>query len=139
MPTHEVHLNWISGVAYEVHQNDRTMTIDGTSDIGGQELGMRPKALMLSAIAGCTGIDVAMILHKKRVTYQSLSIAVTGTLTDTEPSVYTHVHIIYSIQLNSEDDRDKMERAVMLSQDKYCGVSAMFRAFATLSHEVVFL
>jgi putative redox protein len=139
MATHTVQLNWLSGVAFEAHQDGKTLVIDGSADIGGQDLGLRPKALMLTSLAGCTGIDVAMILEKKRVSFSMLSIAVRATINEGEPSTYQTAVIQYSIKLALDSDRDKMEKAVALSQEKYCGVAAMFRTFAELSYEIVYL
>lgn len=99
------------------------------------KLGTRPKALMLASLAGCTGIDIVDILEKMRVDFSEFSIKVTGNLTDSTPSVYDKVTILYTIKVKEEDEV-KVEKAVKLSQDKYCGVSKMFESFADLSFEI---
>ncbi|MCX6323773.1 MAG: OsmC family protein [Sphingobacteriales bacterium] len=103
-----------------------------------EQSGPGPKQLMLGALAGCTGIDVVSILNKMKVPFSNLSIEVTAFQTDEHPKIYKEVMVKYHIQL-SENDRPKMEKAVLLSQDKYCGVSAMFRAFSAVGHEIIFL
>jgi putative redox protein len=100
--------------------------------------GPRPKALMLVALTGCTGIDVVSILQKMRVSFSNLRIDVEAALTEGDAAVYHTVKLLYYINVAPED-RPKVEKAVALSMDKYCGVSAMFRQFATLEREIVFL
>jgi putative redox protein len=112
--------------------------IDLDKDHGGNNLGTSPKILMLVSLAGCTGLDVVGILNKMKVNFSDLSINVHANLTETEPKIYDKVAITYTIRVK-EKDRSKVERAVTLSQDKYCGVSEMFRAFSNLSHKIEFL
>jgi len=139
MVQQEIELNWKSGVAFEAHQNGKSFMIDGSPDIGGQDLGVRPKALMLSALAGCTGIDVVMILNKMRVGFSHFDIKVKGQLTEKEPTYYDKVVITYEIKLHIIEEKKKVKKAVELSQEKYCGVSEMVRKFAELSYEIVYL
>lgn len=105
---------------------------------GGTNLGPRPKALMLVSLAGCTGFDVVLILNKMRVQFSDLKIEVEGQLTETDPKTYHTVSINYLIKVD-EKDQPNVLKAVNLSQDKYCGVSAMFRAFAKLEREIRYL
>ncbi len=99
------------------------------------QLGTRPKILMLASLAGCTGIDIVDILEKMRVDFSGFHIQVIGNLTDSSPSVYDKVTILYTIKVN-KDDEGKVEKAVKLSQDKYCGVSKMFESFASMSFKI---
>jgi putative redox protein len=103
-----------------------------------EQSGPSPKRLMLASLAGCTGIDVVSILNKMKVEFKNFTIEVTANQTDEHPKIYKDVMVRYHIQL-AESDRPKMEKAVLLSHDKYCGVSAMFRAFSTVGHEIIFL
>ncbi|MFT3911204.1 MAG: OsmC family protein [Ferruginibacter sp.] len=93
---------------------------------------------MLASLAGCTGIDIVSILNKMKVDFSDFSIDITASLTEEHPKMYKDVKIIYKIKL-AEKDRPKMEKAISLSQDKYCGVSAMFKKFATVETETVYL
>lgn len=97
-----------------------------------------PKKLMLSALAGCTGIDVVSILQKMKVDFTEFSIDIEAFLTEEHPKIYNKVSIVYSIKV-SETDKPKVERAVQLSKEKYCGVSAMFGYFASVKWEINFL
>jgi putative redox protein len=97
-----------------------------------------PKKLMLSALAGCTGIDVVSILQKMQVDFTDFSIDIEATLTEEHPKIYNNVSIVYSIKV-LEINTPKVERAVQLSKEKYCGVSAMFGYFAQIDWKINFL
>ncbi len=96
-----------------------------------------PKPFMLAALAGCTGVDIVSILDKMRVAYSDLTIDTEADLSDGNPSIYETVKVVYSIRLAAAD-REKMEKAVKLSIEKYCGVWAMFEKFSTLAYEIRF-
>jgi len=112
--------------------------IDDDVASGGKDSGTRPKALMLSSLAGCTGLDVLSLLQKMRVKFSDFSIDVEGHQTTEHPKMYNHVILTYKIKL-APSSHAKMKKAVDLSQEKYCGVSAMFRAFCKLDYKIEFL
>jgi putative redox protein len=130
--------SYSEGMAFTTVLNGHTITTD--TDINGDGLnkGPRPKALMLLALSGCTGVDVVSILNKMRVNFNDLTIDIQGDLTDEEAATYHTVTVTYKIKVG-EADRAKVEKAVTLSQDKYCGVAAMFRKFCELRKEIVWL
>jgi len=103
--------------------------IDGSEEVGGQGKGLRPKALMLSSLAGCSGIDIAMLLKKMRAEVKDFTIEVTGELTDEHPKYYKKVLVTYTF-FDSDFKKDKIQKAVDLSVESYCGVIEMFRRFA---------
>lgn len=103
------------------HQVD----IDTTPRGGGENRGPSPKALTLTALAGCTAMDVIGILRKMRAEPEAFSVEAEADVTDTNPKVFSRVHLTYRIK--GKVPREKVERAVRLSQDTYCGVSAMLR------------
>lgn len=113
------------------------LIIDTAEDDGGSNSGPRPKQLMLSALAGCTGIDVVSLLNKMRVEFSNFSIDTEAILSADHPKIYTDVKVIYRITVKPED-REKVEKAVTLSKEKYCGVSAMFGKFANMSFEIIY-
>lgn len=123
------------GMAFEVQQNGHTFWIDADDSVGGTNKGPRPKALLLSGLAGCTGMDVASILTKMKVNYTSLRIEVDANLTEEHPRVYDRIHLKYILGGESLD-LAKIEKAVKLSQDKYCGVSAMLGKSAEITYEI---
>jgi len=126
------------GMNFSAEIDGHIIQIDTTEDNGGTNLGPRPKALMLAALSGCTGFDIVNILKKMRVEFSDFSVASEANSTDTEPSVYDEVKIIYTIRVE-EEDQSKVEKAVHLSKDKYCGVSRMFEGFARVNFEIDFL
>lgn len=138
MASNTVNATFNSGMNFTANVNGHKIEIDTTADRGGNNVGTRPKALMLASLAGCTGFDVVSILNKMRVHFSDLSISVEGHLTDTEPALYDEVVVKYSIKVDKED-KQKVEKAVKLSQDKYCGVSKMFESFAKVSSEIKYL
>ena len=138
MDTHHISSVFTHGMAFNATINGHTVVTDITVNDGGNDEGPSPKRLMLVSLAGCTGIDVVSILNKMKTPFSNLSIDITATLTDEHPKIYKEVKMVYKIKI-AEADRSKMEKAVKLSEEKYCGVSAMFRKFAGVEHEIVYL
>jgi putative redox protein len=124
------------GLAFEVELHGHTFWLDGDESVGGSNKGPRPKALLLSGLAGCTGMDVASILGKMKMPYDRLTLEIDAHQTDEHPKVYDKIHIKY-IFTGENLDLGKIEKAIKLSQDKYCGVSAMLGETADITYEVV--
>ncbi|MEJ7627032.1 MAG: OsmC family protein [Ferruginibacter sp.] len=137
MNKHFITSSYVAGMAFSASIYGHKIIMD-TPDEGGSDSGPSPKKLILASLAGCTGIDVVSILNKMKVPFSDLTINVEAGLTDEHPKIYKDVIINYSIKLAMED-RSKMERAVNLSQEKYCGVSAMFRAFTTVESVITYI
>jgi putative redox protein len=126
------------GMNFTAELYGHKIEIDTDESRGGKNLGTRPKALMLASLAGCTGLDVVGILNKMRVVFSDLSLKVDAHLTDEEAAIYDEVVVNYSIKVD-EADQPKVEKAVKLSQEKYCGVTKMFEAFAKVSYKIIYL
>src|SRR5690242_8792232 len=126
------------GMNFTAELYGHNIEIDTDESRGGKNLGTRPKALMLASLAGCTGLDVVGILNKMRVAFSDLSLKVDGHLTDEEAAIYDEVTVHYSIKVDKADE-PKVEKAVKLSQEKYCGVTKMFEAFAKVSYKIIYL
>jgi len=131
--------NWQGDMAFELSANNHTIIIDADESVGGKDLGPRPKPLMLAALAGCTGMDVVSILRKMREPLSWFNIKVNANLTDEHPKVYDRVEIIYQFRESDGLNKDNVIKAIELSQTKYCGVSAMFKEFASLEYRVEYL
>ena len=114
-----------------------SLQIDVAEDLGGNSNGLRPKALMLSALAGCSGLDVASLIKKMRLEVSDFNIETEGFLTDTEPAVYEKVIVSYNFSGNNLNE-EKLTHAVDLSVEKYCGVMHMFRSFAVIEIKINF-
>jgi putative redox protein len=109
------------------------ITMDGPEQFGGSDAGIRPKELLMLSLAGCTASDVASILAKKRVKLDGFDIEITAEETEEHPKVYSSMHIEY-VFFGDGIDPKAVERAIELSQDKYCGVTDMFRKAMDVTH-----
>ena len=109
--------------------------IDTSPENGGTNEGMSPKALMLSSLAGCTGLDIVFVLNKMRIAIPEFKMEVKGELTEEHPKYYHKVDVHYHFY-GTEMDEAKITKAVNLSVDRYCGVMEMFRKFATVKTEI---
>lgn len=132
---HNIDLNWHEGMHFSTEINGHTIHLDADESNGGNNDGPRPKPLMLAALAGCTGMDVINILERMKVKPESFHVKLSGSLSEEHPKQYTSMHIIYEFK-GADLPMDKLEKAVNLSQEKYCGVSAMYRKFLNLTHEI---
>jgi len=134
---HTSTLSFTSNMSFDVLVDGHNFAVDADEQFGGQDLGPKPKKLLLAALAGCTGMDVVSILRKMHMGFDSFNVEVYAELDESaQPSVYRSFHIVYSFK-GSALEKDKIEKAVNLSQEKYCGVSAMFRSFAKVTTEIV--
>lgn len=123
-------------LSFGVELQGHEFMVDADEAVGGKDRGPRPKALLLSGLAGCTGMDVASILGKMKMPYDSFAIEVDARQTDEHPKVYDEISVRY-IFTGGELDEKKIEKAVTLSQDKYCGATAMLSKTAKIEYEIV--
>jgi len=135
---HKVITHWKGNMAFESILPDGKIAIDIPESQGGNGEGMRPKALMLSALAGCSGLDVASLIKKMRLQVNDFRIETLGDLSDTEPQVYHTVSMIYIFE-GKKLDKEKLSKAVNLSVEKYCGVLKMFESFADITIKIQFI
>ncbi len=129
-------VQWKQGMAFDVELQGHHFEIDADRKFGGENRGPNPKLLLLAGLAGCTGMDVVSILRKMRQSWDSFYLEVDAETADSHPSIYTDIHIRYVFK-SDELDRSKVERAVSLSREKYCAVSAMLGKAADISHEIL--
>jgi len=128
-------LNFLGGMAFETELNGHKLYIDADESVGGKNSGPRPKALMMLALAGCTGMDVVSILRKMRVEYDSLTIGIEAELDDEFPKPYTYMKVIYKFK-GKDLSLEKIQKAVDLSKERYCGVSANYKDSFPVEHEI---
>jgi putative redox protein len=138
MITHSVSTVFDQHMAFTSNISGHKVLMDTTADDGGDDSGPSPKRLMLASLAGCTGMDVVPMLTKMKVAFSHFSIDIDAQVTDEHPKYYNHVKLTYKIKVNPADQA-KVVKAVALSQEKYCGVTAMFKAFAALETEIIYL
>ncbi len=132
----KVGVNWSGDMAFEVEVNGFKIPIDADEKVGGKNGGPRPKPLLLAALGGCTGMDVISMLKKMRVEPSYFNVDVEGELSEEHPKYYHKIHITYSLK-GKDLDREKVHKAVNLSQERYCGVSAMLEKSSTITSEII--
>jgi len=136
--TNHVSTEWKGGMAFESNNpSGLTLRIDAGEENGGSDDGLRPKALMLSSLAGCSGLDVASLIEKMKLEVDRFHIETIANLTDEHPKYYDKVVIEYHFH-GANLNEAKLQRAVDLSVEKYCGVMEMFRRFAELELKTIF-
>ena len=109
------------------------ITMDGPENFFGSNAGIRPKELILLGLAGCTGSDVVAILQKKKVDLKGFEINITADQQEEHPQVFTKIHLEFSFYGNNIAEKD-VERAIELSQTKYCSVTVMFQKAVEITH-----
>ncbi|AHW61023.1 putative redox protein [Draconibacterium orientale] len=135
MAKQEVKVSWKDKMAFEAEVNGHKIMLDAAEAVGGEDLGPRPKPLMLTALAGCTGMDVISILKKMRVEVEDFDVTVEGDLTDEHPKQYYKMNVIYTFK-GKDLPLEKLKKAVSLSEERYCGVSALYRKVIEVTSEI---
>ena len=130
-----VNTKWLKNMAFETEINGHKIILDASPAVGGENKGPRPKMLMLSALAGCTGMDVVSILQKMRVEIDDLNITVEGDLTEEHPKHFYKMHIVYEFT-GRDLPMDKLEKAVSLSEERYCSVRAVYKKAMEMTSEI---
>jgi putative redox protein len=130
-----VNTRWLSDMAFESEINGHKIIIDADPMVGGQNMGPRPKPFMLLALGGCTAMDVISILKKMRVEIDSFNVRVEGDLTEEHPKHFIKMHVIYECT-GKDLPMDKLQKAVSLSEERYCGVSASYRKAMKMTSEI---
>lgn len=136
MDKHSIKTEWKGGLAFESDINGHKLMMDAPEAAGGTNTGPGPKKLMLVALSGCTGMDVVSILQKMRVEIESCEIEVQGDVTDEHPKQYYKMHVIYTFK-GKNLPFEKLEKAVRMSEETYCGVGAVYRKVMEVSSEIV--
>lgn len=113
-----------------------TITMDGSPDVGGRNLAARPMEMVLIGMGGCTAIDVASMLRKQRQDVRGIIVELEAERADDHPKVFTAVKLVYRVR-GKKLNRALVERAVSLSDEKYCSATAMIRKSAAVTHEIV--
>jgi putative redox protein len=126
---------WLNNMAFESEVNGHKIIIDAAPEVGGENLGPRPKPFMLAALGGCTGMDVISILKKMHVEVEKFNVIVEGNLTEEFPKHFYKMHVIYEFT-GKDLPMDKLQKAISLSEEKYCGVSAVYRKVIELTSEI---
>ncbi|MCK5538437.1 MAG: OsmC family protein [Bacteroidales bacterium] len=133
-------VKWTGKMAFETHVSGHTFFIDADEKVGGEDKGPRPKALMLSSLAGCTAMDVISILRKMRVEpdIEHFAVHADGDVTEEHPKHFYKIHLTFEFTAKQGKTLplDKIEKAINLSEDRYCGVSYSYKQVMEMSHEI---
>lgn len=132
---HEIDVQWMGKMQFNAMVNGHTIIMDGPEKVGGEDNGPIPKPFVLTALAGCTGMDIAAILRKADKNPYHFDMKVVGEVSKRAPIEYIAIHIIYDFK-GPEEYRQAALSAVTDSQEKYCGVSSMLKKALPVTWEV---
>lgn len=118
-----------------VGDSKHTVVMDAKAEVGGEDGGPRPMELLLMGLGGCTGIDIVMILEKMRLTVEDFRMEIEGARREEYPQKFTEIHVKYILK-GPDLAPDKVERAIRLSEEKYCSASASLNAQIVASYEI---
>jgi len=134
LATKTAYIKQIKGITFAgKSDSEHWITMDGPEEFGGSNAGVRPKELLLIGLGGCTGSDVVSILQKKRINLQDFEIQISADISEEHPQVFTKIHIEYIFYSDNLPIKD-VERAIELSQTKYCSVTKMLEKTAEVTH-----
>ena len=135
--THQVETQWMGKMQFNALVNGHTVIMDAPERVGGDDHGPIPKPFVLTALSGCTGMDVIVLLRKQGKELQDLNLKVTGEVSKQPPIEYVSAHITYEIKGQAEDEQAVLD-AVMYSQEKVCGVSHMLKKIMPVTWEIIY-
>ena len=135
--THEIETQWMGKMQFNALVNGHTVVMDAPERVGGEDNGPIPKPFVLSALSGCTGMDVIAILKRSSHQVQDFNMKVTGEISKQAPIEYVAIHIVYEFKGN-EDSKQAALDAVMASQEKYCGISHMLKKIIPVTWDVTY-
>ena len=135
MAQHEIETQWMGKMQFNAIVNGHTIIMDAPERVGGEDNGPIPKPFILTALSGCTGMDIVSLLHKAQTEVKDLDIKVTGELSKTAPIQYVAIHLSYIFN-GDEAFKEAALQAVNDSQEKYCGVSSMLKKALPVTWEV---
>ncbi len=125
---------WLNGMAFVGESGSgHAVVMDGAPDAGGRNIGIRPMEMLLIGLAGCSAFDVVLILKRGRQPVADCEVAVEAERAETDPKVFTKIHLTYTLKGKGLDPA-KVERAILLSKEKYCSASVMLGATAEMTH-----
>jgi len=133
--SHQAIVTWQNNMAFEATVNGHQVMMDTDISAGGNDQGPRPKILLLAGLGGCTGMDVVSILAKMKVVPEKFWMEISAEMTDEHPKIYNQIKLVYFFK-GADLQFEKLEKAVNLSQEKYCAVSAMLSKSAEMLIEI---
>ena len=135
----EAKITYVNGLQFVGEaKSGHAIVMDGDAEVGGRNTGLRPMELLLIGIGGCSGMDVASILNKKKQDLKGLEINVNGQKAENYPKKFTDINIEFTVK-GKNISEEAVKRAVELSMDKYCSVKATLEGSAkvTWSYKII--
>jgi putative redox protein len=130
-----VKTTWVEDMSFSSAIGDHRITMDSADEFGGKNKGPAPKPILLASLGGCTGMDVVSLMKKMRIDVDAFAITAQAEAAPDHPKTYTRIHLIYEFR-GKNLPHDKLKKAVDLSQERYCSVSAMLKRAANLTYEI---
>jgi len=128
-------VNWVDGILMVGKSHSgHSITMDGPTEIGGENLGVRPMEMLLLGVAGCTMIDVITTLKKMRQDLSHCETKISAERANEHPKVFTDIHIHFIVKGKNLDSK-KVDKAITLSAEKYCSASIMLGKTAKITHD----
>ena len=121
----KVNVEWLDAVSFKAStESGHDVIMDGSAELGGQDKGARPMEMVLVGLGGCASIDLVHILKKARQQITTCRVEISADRADAVPAVFTKIHLHFTVEGEALKSA-QVERAVKLSAEKYCSVSAM--------------
>jgi putative redox protein len=135
----EIKTVWKGQMAFEATLQGHPVPMDAAVEDGGQDTGVRPKSLLLAALAGCSGMDIVSILRKMKEPCTWFETRIEADSAAEHPKKYVDIKVVYQFKKSDNLNPENVKKACSLSQDKYCGVAAMLKDSAKLAWDVEYL
>lgn len=117
------------------NEHGQSIDLDGSPEIGGHNLGVRPMENLLISLGGCSGIDIQLILKKQRQVADTLDITISAERQkDVTPSLFEDIHVLFSV--TGDLDASKLKKAVDLSMQKFCSVAKILEKSSTIHYAI---
>jgi Predicted redox protein, regulator of disulfide bond formation len=137
MARHQIETQWMGKMQFNSLVNGHTIIMDAPQRAGGEDNGPIPKPFVLTALSGCTGMDIVALLRKEGLSVDDFSMKVTGELSKQQPMQYIAMHVEYDFK-GPETMKEAVVKAVTDSQEKYCGVSSMLKKVLPVTWEITY-
>jgi putative redox protein len=134
---HYVETKWMGKMQFNAQVNGHTLVMDGPEKVGGENNGPIPKPFVLTALTGCTGMDIISLLRKGGKHVNEFKLRVEGEISPRPPIEYIGIHLVYELNGGKSLQEDVLN-AINDSQQKICGVSNMLKKILPLTWEVVY-
>ena len=134
---HEIESQWMGKMQFNALVNGHTLVMDAPERVGGEDQGPIPKPFVLTALSGCTAMDVISLLRKQGKELKQFNLRVSGEISKHPPIEYVSANIVYEMK-GAEEDRQAAFEAVMYSQEKICGVSHMLKKIMPVTWQIIY-